>query len=164
MVAWSHFASSFRQSCYFWVRGQSQGGRRGNESGSRATHCTSGQPCQLTLYINIKSLLLKSEMLWPKSWSQVHFLSKGWSSSGIKLDGLEISGVDYTSFKGSRYATESGCVELRLPSGKAVVNKSMAAWTRIVVLRLTKSYNYLVSFDEHCFRHFIRQLKGFFGP
>jgi len=50
-----------------------------------------------------------------KSCAQVSFVVKGWASSGIRLDACEISGVNYSPYKASRYTTKSGKIDFRLP-------------------------------------------------
>ncbi len=44
----------------------------------------------------------------------VDFHVKGWSCTGLKLDCLELSGVNYTPYKGARYTSSAGKIEFRL--------------------------------------------------
>ena len=44
----------------------------------------------------------------------VDFLVRGWSVSGVKIDSVEISGIDYTPYKGCRYSTTAGRIDIRV--------------------------------------------------
>lgn len=46
--------------------------------------------------------------------ASAEFLVRGWAASGIKVDCVEISGIDYTPYKGCRYSTGAGRVDLRI--------------------------------------------------
>jgi len=50
-----------------------------------------------------------------KSTAQLSFVVKGWAVSGMRLDACEISGINYSPYKASRYTTDSGKVDFRLP-------------------------------------------------
>lgn len=45
---------------------------------------------------------------------QVFFSVKGWAMSGFKLDSLDVTNITYTPYKGCRYSSRSGKVEVRL--------------------------------------------------
>eukprot|EP00922_Rhytidocystis_sp_ex-Travisia-forbesii_P057720 GHVS01085430.1.p1 GENE.GHVS01085430.1~~GHVS01085430.1.p1 ORF type:complete len:372 (+),score=48.95 GHVS01085430.1:1-1116(+) len=45
---------------------------------------------------------------------EVYFSMKGWAMSGIRVDTLDVSGVNYSPYKGCRYTTLAGKVEYRL--------------------------------------------------
>ena len=49
-----------------------------------------------------------------KPCMSAQFTVKGWAASGIKIDALEVSCVDYTPYKGCRYATKAGSVDIRI--------------------------------------------------
>eukprot|EP00397_Hematodinium_sp_SG-2012_P039655 GEMP01043327.1.p1 GENE.GEMP01043327.1~~GEMP01043327.1.p1 ORF type:complete len:448 (-),score=85.44 GEMP01043327.1:468-1811(-) len=49
-----------------------------------------------------------------KCTCQVFFSVKGWVMSGFKLDSLDVTNVTYTPYKGCRYSSKSGKVEVRL--------------------------------------------------
>jgi hypothetical protein len=45
---------------------------------------------------------------------QVEFKVQGWTASGLRLDSLDVGGVGYTPFKGSRYSSEGGSIDVRV--------------------------------------------------
>ena len=49
-----------------------------------------------------------------KASLSAQFSVKGWAASGVKIDALEISCVEYTPYKGCRYTTKAGSLDLRL--------------------------------------------------
>lgn len=49
-----------------------------------------------------------------KSTAQLAFQIKGYAISGIRLDSCEVSGVNYTPYKASRYTTTSGKIDFRI--------------------------------------------------
>lgn len=46
--------------------------------------------------------------------AQLAFVIKGWAISGVRLDSCDVSGVNYTPYKASRYTTTSGKMEYRV--------------------------------------------------
>jgi AP-3 complex subunit mu len=44
----------------------------------------------------------------------VDFTVRGWNASGVRVETVDVSGVDYTPFKGCRYTTCGGSINLRL--------------------------------------------------
>ena len=42
------------------------------------------------------------------------FRVRGWSASGVRVDSVNITGVDYTPYKGVRYATVGGRIDVRI--------------------------------------------------
>ena len=46
--------------------------------------------------------------------ASVQFSVSGWSASGIKIDSVDVGGVDYTPYKGCRYSTCAGRIDLRI--------------------------------------------------
>ena len=44
----------------------------------------------------------------------VEFTVRGWNPSGIRVESVDVSGVDYTPFKGCRYTTCGGSIDIRL--------------------------------------------------
>ena len=49
-----------------------------------------------------------------KPTATVQFAVAGWSASGLKVDSVDVSGVNYTPYKGCRYATKSGRIDVRI--------------------------------------------------
>ena len=50
-----------------------------------------------------------------KSTARLAFVVKGWAISGVRFDSLEVSSVSYSAYKGCRYTTTSGKIDVRLP-------------------------------------------------
>ncbi len=44
----------------------------------------------------------------------VEFTVRGWNASGVRVDTVDVSGIDYTPFKGCRYSTCGGAIDFRL--------------------------------------------------
>ena len=44
----------------------------------------------------------------------VDFTVRGWNASGVRVETVDVGGVDYTPFKGCRYTTSGGSINLRL--------------------------------------------------
>ena len=42
------------------------------------------------------------------------FKVRGWNISGIRVDSVQVSGVNYTPYKGCRYSTCAGRIDLRI--------------------------------------------------
>mmetsp|Transcript_105083 Transcript_105083/g.250142 ORF Transcript_105083/g.250142 Transcript_105083/m.250142 type:complete len:454 (-) Transcript_105083:43-1404(-) len=49
-----------------------------------------------------------------KSTAQLAFQIKGWAISGIRLDACDVTGINYTPYKASRYTTTAGKIEYRI--------------------------------------------------
>mmetsp|Transcript_30675 Transcript_30675/g.57408 ORF Transcript_30675/g.57408 Transcript_30675/m.57408 type:complete len:455 (-) Transcript_30675:62-1426(-) len=49
-----------------------------------------------------------------KSTAQLAFVIKGWAISGIRLDACDVSSINYTPYKASRYTTTAGKIEYRI--------------------------------------------------
>lgn len=49
-----------------------------------------------------------------KATAQLAFIIKGWALSGIRLDACDVSSINYTPYKASRYTTTAGKVEYRI--------------------------------------------------
>jgi hypothetical protein len=60
---------------------------------------------------NEKSAAVQAKAFKPTA--TVDFSVTGWSACGIKVDSVDVRGVDYTPYKGCRYATNAGRVEFR---------------------------------------------------
>mmetsp|Transcript_22683 Transcript_22683/g.48112 ORF Transcript_22683/g.48112 Transcript_22683/m.48112 type:complete len:454 (+) Transcript_22683:139-1500(+) len=58
-----------------------------------------------------RSPMLPSE---EKCTAQLRFVIKGWSISGIRLDACDVSGINYSPYKASRYTTTAGKVDWRI--------------------------------------------------
>jgi len=39
---------------------------------------------------------------------------RGWNISGVRVDSVQVSGVNYTPYKGCRYSTFGGRIDLRI--------------------------------------------------
>ncbi|CAE7667687.1 ftsH [Symbiodinium pilosum] len=53
-----------------------------------------------------------------KSTAQLAFQIKGWAISGIRLDACDVTSVNYTPYKASRYTTTAGKIEYRYSYGR----------------------------------------------
>ncbi len=42
------------------------------------------------------------------------FLVRGWNPSGLKIETLDVHGVDYSPYKGCRYSTAGGSIDIRI--------------------------------------------------
>ncbi|CAK9015671.1 AP-3 complex subunit mu-1 (AP-3 adaptor complex mu3A subunit) (Adaptor-related protein complex 3 subunit mu-1) (Mu-adaptin 3A) (Mu3A-adaptin) [Durusdinium trenchii] len=49
-----------------------------------------------------------------KPTAQLAFVIKGWAISGIRLDACDVSSINYTPYKASRYTTTAGKIEYRI--------------------------------------------------
>ncbi|CAE8683124.1 unnamed protein product, partial [Polarella glacialis] len=49
-----------------------------------------------------------------KSTAQLAFVIKGWAISGVRLDSCDVTSVNYTTYKASRYTTTAGKIEYRI--------------------------------------------------
>ncbi|CAJ1358330.1 unnamed protein product, partial [Effrenium voratum] len=48
-----------------------------------------------------------------KPTAQLAFVIKGWAISGVRLDACDVSSINYTPYKASRYTTTAGKIEYR---------------------------------------------------
>ncbi|CAJ1394566.1 unnamed protein product [Effrenium voratum] len=49
-----------------------------------------------------------------KPTAQLAFVIKGWAISGVRLDACDVSSINYTPYKASRYTTTAGKIEYRI--------------------------------------------------
>ena len=42
------------------------------------------------------------------------FLVRGWNPTGVKIETLDVNGVDYSPYKGCRYSTSGGSIDIRI--------------------------------------------------
>lgn len=53
-----------------------------------------------------------------KSVARIDYGVKGWATSGIRFDSLDVLGVAYTPYKACRYSSHGGRLEMRLTTTK----------------------------------------------
>jgi AP-3 complex subunit mu len=49
-----------------------------------------------------------------KCAASAEFLVRGWNPSGVRIETVDINGVDYTPYKGCRYSARGGQIDLRI--------------------------------------------------
>lgn len=49
-----------------------------------------------------------------KSVARIDYVVSGWSITGMRLDSLDVIGVNYTPYKACRYSSHGGRLEMRL--------------------------------------------------